>query len=98
MAEFKSQGEIAIGGTVLHTGVKNNSKLYIMRFFNPAAYTIQLFSYQSSTATTVQIFDFTLDAGDVITDNFLYLLQEGDYLEIFTNVVGTKYTITGFDN
>ena len=46
----------------------------------------------------MQIFNFNLDAGDVVTDDLLYLLQEGDYLEVFTNVVGTEYYIYGLDN
>jgi hypothetical protein len=98
MAEFTLQGEVSIGGTILHTGATNGSKIITMRFSNPIAYTLQLFSYQNSTASTVQIFNFNLDAGDVVTDDLLYLLQEGDYLEVFTNVVGTEYYIYGLDN
>jgi hypothetical protein len=96
-SEYTSQGEIAITGTVLLTGVRNGSRMITMRFSNPAAYTLQLYSYKSSTASTIQIYDFTLDAGDVVTDSLAYLLEEGDYLEVFTDVAGTEYYVRCFE-
>ena len=96
--EVIKQGEVSVGGTILFTGGKNGSKVVVMRIFNPAAYVLQLFSYQNSSTSTIQMFDFTLDAGDVVTDYFTYSLNDGDYIEVFTDVVGTEYYVRCFDN
>jgi hypothetical protein len=100
MAEFNKQGTLAVTGTVLHTGVEGqsfNSKVALMRFNNPLAYTITLQRYDASTASTVTIYTLTLSAGDTLTDNFNYSLEPGDQLIATSNITGTAYYIYGID-
>lgn len=100
MAEFSKQGNIAVTGTVLYTGALSETsltKVFAMRFNNPAAYDLKLEKYEASTSTTTTIYDLTLSAGDTVTDNLSYALNPGDELIATSNIVGTTYYIYGVD-
>jgi hypothetical protein len=102
MAEFSKQGTIAVTGTILHTGVErgvlsNISKVMTIRVNNPVAYDFTLTRYNAATATTVQLYDLTLSAGDTLTDNLIYALEAGDELIAYSNVVGTTYCLYGVE-
>lgn len=99
MSTRTNQGEINITGTVLlrNTSSISPAILYSIRVSNPAAYTFTLSRYSAINATLIQIYTFTLDAGDVFTDDLTYYLNNGDYLIAYTNVVGTNYVITLYD-
>jgi hypothetical protein len=96
--KFSNEGVVSTSGTVLHTAPDNNiSEVYFIRFYNPSAYTITISKYTSSTASTIDVYSLELDGGDVPTDEFRYLLDEGDRIEALCNISGTTYTIEGQD-
>lgn len=100
MAEFSKQGTLATIGTVIHTGVASasfTSKVALLRFNNPLAYTLTLKRYDAATATTVTLYILTLSAGDTVTDNFNYSLEPGDQLIAQSNITGTTYYAYGTD-
>lgn len=100
MAEFSKQGDLAVTGTVLYTGSSNGTSLtrvFNMRFNNPAAYTLKLEKFEYVTSTTTVIYDLSLAAGDTVTDNLSYALNPGDELIATSNVAGTTYYIYGMD-
>ena len=98
MAEISSQGELSITGTVLLTGGPSTvalNKLVTLRFNNPLAYSVQLYKYEALTITTTLIYDLTLSAGDTLTDNLTYALNNGDQLIAYSNILGTSYYTYG---
>ena len=99
MAEFSDQGSLSVTGTVLATGTKTITgildKITILRFNNPLAYDIQLYKYEALTATTILIYNLTLSAGDTVTDNLTYALNDGDQLIGYSSIPGTTYYMYG---
>jgi hypothetical protein len=98
MAEFSNQGELSITGTVLLTGVSSTvilDKLLILRINNPLAYDVQLYKYEALTLTTTLIYNLNLSAGDTLTDSFNYVLNNGDQLIAYSNILGTSYYTYG---
>lgn len=97
MAEFSTQGELSITGTVLLTGADTAvlTKLVSLRFNNPAAYTVQLYRYNAATADTYLIYDLNLAAGDTLTDTLMYALNSGDQLIAYSDIAGTTYYAYG---
>ena len=98
MAEISNQGELSITGTVLLTGGSSTvylNKLLNIRFNNPLAYSVQLYKYEALTTTTTLIYDLTLSAGDTLTDNLAYALNNGDQLIAYSNILGTSYYTYG---
>jgi hypothetical protein len=98
MAEFSNQGVLSITGTVLLTGGTSTvalNRLLTLRFNNPVSYNIQLFIYKASTATTTLIYALNLSAGDTVTDDLNYALNNGDQIIAYSSVVGTTYYIYG---
>ena len=98
MAEFSNQGELSITGTILITGGSSTialDKLVIIRLNNPLAYSVQLYKYEALTLTTTLIYDLNLSAGDTLTDNLAYLLNNGDQLIAYSNILGTSYYTYG---
>jgi hypothetical protein len=102
MAEFSFQGTLSTSGTVIATGAKSTTtllnKVTILRFNNSSAYTLQLYKYEASSATTTLIYNLTLSAGDTVTDNLIYALNPGDYLKAYSNITGTTYYAYGISN
>ena len=97
MTEFSNQGELSITGTVLITGISivNLDKLFSIRLNNPLAYSIQLYKYEALTLTTTLLYDLNLSAGDILTDNFMYALNNGDQIIAYSNILGTSYYTYG---
>jgi len=98
MAEISNQGELSITGTVLLTGGSSTvslNKLFNIRFNNQLAYDVQLYKYEALTTTTTLIYDLTLSAGDTLTDNLTYALNNGDQLIAYSNILGTSYYTYG---
>jgi len=98
MAEFSNQGELSTTGTVLLTGGLSTialDKLSILRFNNPLAYNVQLYKYEALSTTTTLIYDLTLSAGDTLTDNLTYALNNGDQIIAYSNILGTSYYTYG---
>jgi len=100
MVEFVKQGSLSLTGTILHTGVKPFvllSKIVTIRFNNAASYNIKLEKYSVKTNNSIILYDLTLAAGDVLTDNLTYALEEGDKLIAYSNIIETNYYIYGID-
>lgn len=98
MTEISNQGELSITGTVLLTGTLSTSilsRLITIRFNNQLAYDVQLYKYEALTTTTTLIYDLTLSAGDTLTDNLSYLLNNGDQIIAYSNILGTSYYAYG---
>ena len=101
MTEFSNQGELSITGTVLMTGGPATivlDKLFVIRFNNPLAYNVQLYKYEALTLTTTLIYNLNLSAGDTFTDNLIYILNNGDQLIAYSNILGTSYYTYGAKN
>jgi len=93
---FTLQGIISITGTIIYTAPKNaQSKFISIRVSNPAAYDFTLRKYDALTATSIDVYSLNLAAGDVMTDNLLYYLNENDYIEFISTVPGTTYLVFG---
>ena len=101
MTEFSNQGVLAVTGTVLARGGTVEApvlnKILSLRFNNPAAYVLQLYKYEASTATTSLIYELNLDAGDTVTDDLLYALNPGDTMTAYSDIVGTTYYVYGIN-
>ena len=98
MTEISNQGELSITGTVLLTGGSSTvslNKLLNIRFNNPLAYSVQLYKYEALTTTTTLIYNLTLSAGDTLTDNLTYALNNGDQIIAYSNILGTSYYTYG---
>ena len=85
------------------------SKLYVvprgntldfqsLRFNNAKAYTLTVSKYTEATKNSAVLYTLNLSAGDTVTDNFPYYLDEGDYLTAISSISGTHYTIVGTQN
>ena len=103
MTEFSNQGELSStsSGTLLATGTLSTSlldKLLIIRLHNPLAYVVSLYKYESLTNSTVLLYNLNLSAGDTLTDGLLYLLNAGDQLIAYSNILGTSYYTFGAKN
>jgi hypothetical protein len=98
MTEISIQGELSITGTVLLTGgpsILVLDKLIGIRFNNPLAYSVQLYKYEALTLTTTLIYNLNLSAGDTLTDNLIYVLNNGDQIIAYSNILGTSYYTYG---
>jgi hypothetical protein len=80
--------------TVLFTVSEGSTtSVTVMRFNNPAAFTLTVERYNASTSTLVKIYELDLKAGDVVTDGLLYYFLPNEYLQITSNPAGTTYYI-----
>ena len=60
---------------------------------NSSAYTFTLNRFTSGQGT-VLIYTFDLDAGDNVRDNEIYILNNGDYLELTSSIPGTTFYVS----
>lgn len=97
--KFSNQGDIIPAGTILHTCPLNNiTEITYMRFNNSVNnYIIDVYKYDSSISTTINLYRKSLTLGDTITDSMLYVLNPGDYIYVECSVSDTTYIITGQD-
>jgi hypothetical protein len=99
MAEFTNSGTLSTTGTVLATGTKTATSIFDkvinLRFNNPLAYSIQLYRFDFATSATTLLYNLSLSAGDTLTDNLAYALNDGDQLIAYSNIAGTTYYIYG---
>ena len=64
-------------------------------FNNPSAMTVTLSLYKASTTDSIDVYTFTLAAGDVVADNNQYVLLPGDILTVTTSAAGTNFMMSG---
>jgi hypothetical protein len=92
MANLILQGQLVVGSNIVYTaGDITLSQVLAIKYYNSAAYDVELKKYQSSTTSTITFYNLSLAAGDSVSDNFVYILQKNDYLEIISSVPGTDY-------
>jgi len=88
------EGVITVGGSTIFTVPPGKSYQVIsIRVNNPAAYTFTVTKYRASPALTTDVYTLNLAAGDTVTDNLLYLFDQGDQLILDSSVAGTVYII-----
>ena len=85
-------GTISITGTIIFTGTVGKATIYSLRFNNPAAYDITVSRYNDSDGSTLDLYNLSLAAGDIVSDGYQYSLNENDYIIITCSVLGTVYT------
>lgn len=64
-----------------------------MSINNSSAYTFTLNRFTSGQGL-VLIYTFDLDAGDNLRDNEIYILNNGDYLELTSSIPGTTFYVS----
>ena len=99
MTEFSLQGDLSITGTVLATGSSGIplTKVLTLSFNNPLAYVLTLERYDAATTSTIVLYRINLAAGDTINDTLTYVLNVGDTLTVYSDILGTSYYIYGVD-
>jgi hypothetical protein len=86
------QDTAAAGTTNIFTGPQGYvSTINGLTFNNQVANNITVSIIRVNPPTTVVAYAFTLAAGDVISDNNLYVLGPGDILQITTTAGTTNY-------
>lgn len=94
MANLILQGQLAVGSNIVYTaGDITLCQVIVIKYYNSAAYDVELRKYQSSTTSTVTFYSLALAAGDSVSDSFSYILERNDHLEIISSVAGTDYYI-----
>ena len=92
--EKSLQGSLPIGVSTIYTCPAGKiGKIVNMRFFNSAAYGVNLSKLDALTGTSVVIYDFTLDPADTIVDNSIYILNENDSISVDATVANTDYLL-----
>ena len=90
------QGSLGAGSTTMFTVPAGNTYMInSIRINNPAAYDFTLTKYQAATSSTVDIYNLSLSAGDMVTDSYLYIFDPGDQLVFNSSIAGTTYYIFG---
>jgi hypothetical protein len=91
--KFSNQGILSTSGTAIHTAPDNNmSEVTFMRFCN-ASVSCNVTVQKGSTI----IYSVDLAAGDVLTDDDLYVLEENELMTATSSVAGTSYVVSGED-
>lgn len=99
MAEIVKQGEVNVAGTILYIGSAGPvlTKITTLRFYNALPYVLTLERYDAISSTSETLYQLTLAAGDTVTDDLIYALNEGDELVVYSNIPGTTYYVYGID-
>lgn len=65
-----------------------------MSFYNSSAYQLTVKRYDSKVNALSTVFTYSVGAGNRLEDTEIYLLYEGDYLFLLSDIAGTTYEIT----
>ena len=57
-------------------------------------FTLNRYVNAPPVVSLIPIYELTLDAGDTIRDTEEYVLNNGDYIQLISDVAGTTYSIT----
>ncbi len=100
MANVRYYGTVATDGSTkiyCTTDTLTISKILINNILSNYTITINLFIQEPISVTNqVPVYTFNLDMGDNLRDNDGYLLNTGDYIQLITNVSGTKYQLNAY--
>jgi hypothetical protein len=72
---------------------KIGNNVLSMRFTNDINYTLEVFLYVAKDNKTIDLYTLILDGGDVVTDNLIYELAQGDKILARSSVANTFYTL-----
>ncbi len=94
MAEVTIQGVLSVGSNDLYVvGPSTTARVKYLKFYNPVAYSVTVSKYDFSLASTINLYDLTLDPGDSISDDTQYLLQGRDKLSVTATIANTTYLL-----
>lgn len=97
MALISNEGSVGLTSTILYECKPQNiCVVNYIRFSNSVTnYDILLQKYVASTSTTVDIYTVSLNHGDTITDDMVYILYSGDQILATTTDADTTFIISG---
>lgn len=81
------------GNVVCFTKSFSQNTITKMSFNNSAAYQLTVMRYNSGSNTLSQLFSYAVGAGNRLEDTEVYLLYEGDYIFLLSDIAGTTYDI-----
>lgn len=81
------------GSVVCFTKSFNQNTITKMSFHNSAAYNLTVLRYNNGSNTTATLFSYAVGAGNRLEDVEVYLLYEGDYIFLISDIAGTSYDI-----
>jgi hypothetical protein len=87
------QGTLNVGTNSLVGAPSGYRTTVSLRFNNPVAYDITITIIRRSSASTLNVYSITLDAGDTVDDTG-YTLDPHDSIQVSTTTPGTNYFLT----
>jgi|LakMenE22Apr09ns_1017241.scaffolds.fasta_scaffold12614_2 hypothetical protein len=96
VGEFSLQGIIDVAGTTLCiVPAKFIIKVTAIRVNNSNPHTFQISKYDAATASLITIYRVDMAAGDTLTDNFTYFIEEGENIVLESTIPNTSYVLYG---
>jgi hypothetical protein len=95
MGLISLEGSLPAGSNLIYTrpsGLTVANTVSI-RLTNPAANSVTLRKIKAIGPVTTSIYTVNLDAGDILTDTYVYSFDVGDQLYIVTTAPGTQYVV-----
>ena len=90
------QGTFGAGSVDLITAPSGQYYLVSqLKFSNASAYDLSIDIVRANPASTLNVYSFTLNAGDVVIDANGYRLGPGDKISVTTSAANTNYFVTG---
>lgn len=94
--DISKEGIFAVGDNVLYTCPNKYYAIFsAFKFHSPGAYDISIRVERASPVATIIYYNFTLDAGDVVTDAGRYTLNHRDRIIVTTNSASVTYSYVG---
>lgn len=94
MAEVTIQGVLSVGSNILYTVPSTTTaKVKYIKFYNPGAYSVTLSKNDFSLGNTIDLYTLTLDPGDSVSDDTMYLLHAKDRLTVTATTANTTYLL-----
>ena len=95
-SDISGEGVLNTGDTVIYSCPnKYTATIFSLSFNNAAAFDISIRIDRQKTSTSTVLYNFNLDAGDVIQDGNIYTISNGDAIVVTTAVANTTYSIRG---
>lgn len=97
MALISNEGNVGVTSTILYECKPQNvCAINYIRFSNSVTnYDVTLQKYVASTSSTVDIYSVSLNHGDTITDDMVYILHPGDQITATSTDANTTFIISG---
>ena len=97
MALISNEGTVGLTSTILYECRSQNvCAINYIRFSNSVTnYDVLVQKYVASTAYTVDIYSLSLNHGDTITDDMVYILYAGDQILATSTDANTTFIISG---